>query len=119
MEAYTQSGAAFSRDRSDAGSLSLARRANQPVILLLLLAGCLHGWMIAHTHLPARDTIGYVRYALLLESRPLDQALRQIEQHPLYPLCVLAVSVPVRQVVGDTTASAMVLSAQAVSGLAA
>lgn len=88
------------------------------IAILLLLATLLHGWMLLQTHVPARDTIGYVRYALLLEQLPWRDALPRIEQHPLYPASVLAMSLPLRHFLG-TSPDTMVWSAQAVSGLAA
>ncbi len=85
--------------------------------LLLLLAVVLHAWTIARTAVVARDTIGYVRYALMLEQMPLRQGLRKLEQHPLYPASVMAMSWPIRAFEG-TTPESMILASQLVSALA-
>jgi hypothetical protein len=85
--------------------------------ILLLFATVLHTCMIARTAVVARDTLGYVRYALLLEQLPLAQGLRKLEQHPLYPACVMALSWPIRHFEG-TTPQSMILASQFVSALA-
>jgi hypothetical protein len=93
---------------------------------LLLVAVALRGWLLCHTEVAARDSIGFIRYALQFEgqARPPEvktwaDVIRQNHQHPGYPLSILAVSIPVRQVLGETSAAAMQLSAQLASGLAA
>jgi 4-amino-4-deoxy-L-arabinose transferase-like glycosyltransferase len=81
--------------------------------LLLLLAGGVHAWLLLHTRVPARDTIGYVRHALRFEKEPWLQVLPSIDQHPLYALTVLGISVPVRHLMGGgVSCDAMMLSAQ-------
>jgi hypothetical protein len=87
--------------------------------VLLLLAASLHAWILCHTEVTARDSIGFIRYALNLETHPWDDIVRGSEQHPLYPLTVLAVSVPVRALGTGPLADLMVLSAQLASCLAA
>jgi 4-amino-4-deoxy-L-arabinose transferase-like glycosyltransferase len=87
------------------------------VLVLLLLAFALHAWVFSHTAMASRDSIGYIRYALMLEQMPWLEALPKIEQHPLYPATLLAVSVPVRQALGFTP-QAMVISAQLTSTVA-
>lgn len=87
------------------------------VLVLLLIATVLHGAMLAGTALAARDTIGFVDYALQLESQSWPQVIRHQNQHPGYPAMVLAVSWPVRYFLGKTP-EAMGLSAQLVSALA-
>ena len=82
------------------------------LLTLLLLAGAgIHGWIVAHTEVAARDSIGFIRYALALQNRPWAEVLQHAEQHPVYPLALLAVSLPVRQFLG-TTCESLVLSAQ-------
>jgi hypothetical protein len=87
--------------------------------VLLCLAVAIHGWLFAHTYLPSRDTVGYIRYALSLENHPWTEAIPRMEQHPLYPVSVWLFSVPIRAVLGGTTAHTMTWSAQAASVLAA
>lgn len=85
--------------------------------LLLLIAGAIHGWILTHTEVPARDSIGFIRYSLALQSQPLTEALQHGQQHPAYPLAIAAVSLPVRHFLGMTSESLM-LSAQLTSALA-
>ena len=87
--------------------------------LLLLSALGLRGWLLLHTEVLARDSIGYIRYALDFEADNWTSVLRNNHQHPSYPLTVLAVSVPVRAWSALPEADAMTLSAQLASGLAA
>jgi hypothetical protein len=65
------------------------------LVLLGLLAGGIRAWQMTHTVVAARDSIGFIRHAW--QYRQADVArwaevLRGSEQHPLYPLWVLAVS---------------------------
>jgi hypothetical protein len=97
---------------------------------LLVLGLAVRGWIVAHTEVAARDSIGFIRYALHLENPPpwhdpghpelppepqnrLD-VVRHAEQPPGYPLAVLAASLPVRHRLG-TTCDSLVLSAQLAS----
>ncbi len=88
------------------------------VAILLVLAGGIHAWLMAHTTVAARDSIGYIRFALHLESQPWTEVLQKADQHPGYPLMILLVSQPVRHFLGGTTAETMVLSAQLASAIA-
>ncbi len=85
--------------------------------VLFAVAVLIHGWIIAHTEVAARDSIGFIRYALELQNQPWLEVLRHAEQHPAYPVALLAVSYPVRYFVGVTCES-MMLSAQLASALA-
>ena len=99
------------------------------IVLLLALVGTLRAAIVARTVVPARDTIGYIRYALELERFAGDGAhdlwdawqtvLNRHHQHPGYPLTILAVSLPVRAWAAGTDAEQMQLSAQLASNLAA
>jgi hypothetical protein len=89
------------------------------VALLLLLAVAVRGWLMAHTEVLARDSIGFIRYALEFESDSWRSVLRNNHQHPGYPLTVLAVSVPVRACVSGPDVEVMAFSAQLASNLAA
>lgn len=107
-------------EESKAEAVSAGWRGDAARLALLVLLGVgLHVWMIGHTAVVARDSIGYIRYAMLLEQLPWTEAIRKMEQHPLYPAYLLAVSVPVRALAGGTTAAAMSLSCQIASSLAA
>jgi hypothetical protein len=88
------------------------------VILALTLAT--RTWVLTHTEVTSRDSIGFIRYALALEEAPHGTAavLREQPQPPGYPYALLTVSGPVRAAMGGTTAEAMVRSAQLTSVLA-
>jgi 4-amino-4-deoxy-L-arabinose transferase-like glycosyltransferase len=88
--------------------------------ILLIVTLALRGWLLVTTEVAARDSIGYIRYALELESSHLSwgKVLRKNDQHPGYPLAILAIAQPVRAIVGLTPYS-MQLSAQLASALAA
>jgi Dolichyl-phosphate-mannose-protein mannosyltransferase len=89
------------------------------IALLLLLAMSLRGWLLCHTEVLARDSIGFIRYALEFETDTWNTVLRNNHQHPGYPLSILAVSVPVRAWSTAPEPDAMSLSAQLASSLAA
>ncbi len=87
---------------------------------LLLAAGIgLRLWVIANSEVTARDSIGYVRYALRLEREPWVDVVRSVEQPPGYAATVLAVSWPVRAWTGRTDCDTMILSAQLASAIMA
>lgn len=87
--------------------------------ILVLLAGAVRFWLVGHTEVAARDSIGYIRYALELESQPWSDVIRASEQHPGYPAALLAVSWPVRHWLHGTTPRSMQLSAQLATIVAA
>jgi Dolichyl-phosphate-mannose-protein mannosyltransferase len=102
--------------RGDAGYLAV----------LLVLAVGLRGWLLCNTEVAARDSIGFIRYALQFDGQARTDAIkswgdviRANHQHPGYPLTVLALSYPVRFLLGGMSPAAMQLSAQLASGLAA
>src|SRR5262245_23926136 len=64
--------------------------------LLLVVASGVRAWLIGHTEVAARDSVGFIRYALELERYPWKEVLERNLQHPGYPLVLLAVSWPVR-----------------------
>jgi len=86
--------------------------------LLLLLVLPLRLWLLWNTEVAARDSIGFIRYALQFESKSWKETLLANHQHPGYPLAIWAVSQPVRALAG-TDAVTMRLSAQLASTLAA
>ena len=83
--------------------------------IVLVLALVVRTWIVVHAEVPARDGVGFIRIALQFEERPWAEVVRRFEQHPVYPLAVLAMSEPVRLVTGGVTPDAMVRSAQLVS----
>src|SRR5438046_1174088 len=88
------------------------------LLCLLLLATGMRAWLLGHTEVAARDSIGFIRYAWQLERQPWAEVLRHSQQHPGYPLWVLAVSWPVRHYWQGDEASAMQWSAQLASAIA-
>jgi hypothetical protein len=86
--------------------------------LLLTLAAGSRLWLLGHTEVAARDSIGFIRYALQLEHQPWRDVLKGSLQHPGYPAAVLAVSLPVRHYVAAPEAVIWQLSAQLASALA-
>jgi 4-amino-4-deoxy-L-arabinose transferase-like glycosyltransferase len=88
------------------------------LLILLLLATSIRGWLLFHTEVTSRDSIGFERYAWELEHKKWKEAVRSNIHHPLYPLTVLAVSVPVQHFLGGSDLEVWQLSAQLASGLA-
>jgi hypothetical protein len=86
--------------------------------LLLALAAGIHLWLIRHTEVTARDGVGFIRYAWQLQTQPWAPVLRENPHPPIYPLTVLAMSYPVRQLAAGNDQAVMQLSAQLASALA-
>jgi hypothetical protein len=111
---------ASSGETPTAGLAIFSRRWSDPALLavLLFLAAGLRLWIVTHAAVGARDSIGYIRYALQLESQGWSEVVPKQKQHPLYPLAILAVSKPVRFLAGDSDPQTLLRSAQLVSLLA-
>src|ERR1700729_4011693 len=88
------------------------------LLLLLVLTAALRVWLLCHTEVAARDSIGFIRYALQFESQPWAEVVRTNHQHPGYPLAILAASLPVRQWSTQPDTVRMQFSAQLASSLA-
>jgi hypothetical protein len=80
---------------------------------LVLVAAAVHGWLIAHTAMTARDSLGFARQALCFgmpsaappheDGRPktfIDH-VRSAEQHPGYPLAVWVTHAGLRRALPD------------------
>jgi hypothetical protein len=94
-------------------------RADLPWLAgLVVVAVALRGWQLTHTEVASRDSIGYIRIAWQLEHSPWPQAMRAAQQHPGYPLALLAVSLPVRAWGTGDLATLMQWSSQLASALA-
>lgn len=89
------------------------------LVALIIFACALRTWMICRTEVAARDSIGYIRQALLLETQPWGEQFRLHHQHPGYPIAILGMSYPVRWLCGGITPQSMQLTAQLVTSLAA
>src|SRR5438105_4052858 len=88
------------------------------LLVLIAFAAGIRVWLICHTEVAARDSIGFIRYAVQLEKQPWLEVVRHSEQHPGYPFLLLAVSQPVRHFMGGTSPESMQVSAQVASALA-
>ena len=87
------------------------------LILMLLVAG-LRAWQITHTEVAARDSIGFIRYAWLLEnSDDWKSVIKDAQQHPGFPLAIHLASKPILYFVGSDLPLAYQLSSQLVSSL--
>ncbi len=87
--------------------------------LLFALVVPLRGWLLWNTEVMARDSVGFIRYALRFDEQPWGEVLRTFDQHPGYPSAIWLVSMPVRAWAGGVTPETMQFSAQLVSALAA
>jgi hypothetical protein len=84
-------------------------------VLMILVVG-LRAWQITHTEVAARDSIGFIRYAWLLEnSSDWKSVIKDAQQHPGFPLAIHLVSKPVRFFVESDLPFAYQLSSQLVS----
>jgi hypothetical protein len=88
------------------------------ILALMVLSLAIHVWLIRHTEVAARDSIGFIRYAWELEHQPWEKVLRHSHQHPGYPVALLAVSGVVRHFVSGPEVRVFQLSAQLTSLLA-
>src|SRR5947209_3725232 len=87
------------------------------LLLLAVLASGIRTWQLTHTEVASRDSIGYIRMAWQLEHRNWREVIPAAPQHPIYPLAILGVSLPLRSFFGDLP-TAMQVSAQLASSLA-
>lgn len=98
---------------------------------LVLVAVAVHGWLIAHTALTARDSLGFARLALCFETpsaapphengRPkntLDH-IRAAEHPPGFPLAVWATDAVLRHLTDKPTPERALLATQLANALAA
>ncbi len=98
---------------------------------LAVVAVAVHGWLISHTALTARDSLGFARQALCFANpsavpvpdggRPKTtiDLVRAAEQPPGYPLAVWAVDSALKHVSSRPVADRLLLSAQIANALAA
>jgi 4-amino-4-deoxy-L-arabinose transferase-like glycosyltransferase len=88
------------------------------LLVLLLLSGSIHAWLIGHTVVPARDSVGFIRYAWQLQHQDWLAVLKNSHQHPGYPVAILGASIPVGHLRDNSLCDVMVRSAQLVNWLA-
>lgn len=94
------------------------RREAAVLVILVLFAAGVRLWLIRHTEVAARDSIGFIRYALQLEDQAWPEVFNANKQHPGYPLAILAVSGSLRLYQGQLDSLALQRSAQLASALA-
>jgi 4-amino-4-deoxy-L-arabinose transferase-like glycosyltransferase len=83
--------------------------------VLITLVLPLRLWLLYNTEVTARDSIGYIRYALQFEQYSWQEVLTKNHQHPGYPALVWLMSLPVRAIDGATTPDNMERSTQLVN----
>jgi hypothetical protein len=98
---------------------------------LLLVAAAVHGWLIAHTALTARDSLGFARLALCFETpaaapphengraKNTFDHIREAEHPPGYPLAVWATSAVLKHISDKPVPERALRATQIASGLAA
>lgn len=100
------------------------------LLVLTIVSLGVHGWLIGHTAVPARDSLGYARYALCLQSPhaatiPYDHTrnwidtVRNSEQPPGYAAAVCACAKFVRMTSSLPLPDSTLLGAQIASAFAA
>ena len=97
------------------------------IAILLAVAVGIHAWLIGHTFVTSRDSLGFARLALNLErptpamegdrSRTIVDSMKAAEHPPGYPAAVLLVSKGVRAVSSRDLPEQMLLSAQIASAV--
>jgi hypothetical protein len=75
-------------------------------------------WLVWHTEVAARDSIGYIRYAWQLSHQPWREVIRTTEQPPGYALAIVGASYVVRNFIHAPESIVMQLGAQLASALA-
>ena len=105
-------------ERTVSETVQVSTRNWFPLLLLLLFASGLRVWQVSHTEVAARDSIGFIRYAWELQRQPWPDVVRRAEQHPGYPLVILATSLSVRHFYHGPESILMQLSAQLASAIA-
>jgi hypothetical protein len=103
------------------------------IALILLLTISIHAYMVVNTTVVSRDCTIFSRYALHLETAPLDpldptqtktlaapwEVIKKAEHPPAYPASILAMSKLVHGFMRGPSPHSMAISAQLVSALAA
>lgn len=101
-----------------AGLTPWSQRDTWTIAGLILLTVILRGYLFCNTEVTARDSVGYIRYALQLEKKSWKDVLTHQHQHPGYPLAVLAASWPIRAFTGPPNPNNMRYAAQLASMVA-
>ncbi len=99
------------------------------LLVLGLVAVGMHAWLIAHTVIQARDSLGYARYALTLSdpnaggdptvSHQRIEVIRAAEQPPGYPFAIWMTEILLRNVSTLPTPDRSLLATQIANAMAA
>ena len=103
---------------TDQASPTITRTDWLLIAILVALVLPLRLWLLHNTEVTARDSIGYIRYALQFEDADWREVCKKSDQHPGYPALVWLMSQPIRALDGETTPRNMQLATQLVSLLA-
>ena len=88
------------------------------LFVLFFLALFIRLWVMWAIPIPARDSISFIRIALLLEEQPWGKVFRNTFQHPGYSITIWAMARPMQWVFGRHDSLSMQFSAQMASMLA-
>jgi hypothetical protein len=88
------------------------------IVGLMLVTLVLRLWQVTHTEVLARDSIGFIRMAYEIEQYGWKTAIAGAEQHPGFPLVILAVRQVGGDWLGDDLPHLWQLAAQVASSLA-
>lgn len=99
-------------------AIKLDRQDWLRISIVFVVALFLRVWIVANTEVCARDTIGFIRFARMLDEQPWTDVVRSMHQMPGYPLALSLMSKPVLALHRGPSSEAYVLSAQIVSVLA-
>jgi len=99
------------------------------LLVLVLIATAIHAWLVAHTAVPARDSLGYARIALDIsdpnatgnsgEPRQRMDVVRTATQPPGYPMAVWFTEKALRSVTTLALAERSLLATQLANAIAA
>ena len=98
------------------------------LMALVAVAMAVHGWLLAHTAITARDSIGYSRIAVNLSEPPLNdkgepmpriEVVRSAIQPPGYPVAIWGIEKSLQPFVSLSLAERSLLAAQLANAFAA
>jgi len=99
------------------------------LLVAVLVAIGMHAWLVTHTAIPARDSLGYARYALNLSDpnaasdsnvpHQRIEVIRASEQPPGYPAAIWVTEILLRKVSTLPTPDRSVLATQLANAFAA
>ena len=100
-------------DQHDDTRYANPRLATRPRLSVASCSATGCALVIARTSVAARDSIGFIRYAWRLEHEPWGKVLKESLHPPLYPITILAASLPVRQILHTTGTDCLAMQTSA------